>query len=204
MVFGKKNEKDEQPKKPHSMEREDLEEIFRREMGTDGSDGESAAEPAPAGQEFFTRDTKVAELEKALQDEKERSLRIMAELENYRRRASREMEDAHKYRAMDMIREILPVLDNLERAVESAEKQNADDPLLAGVRLVVQQFERALESQHCTRIQALNEPFDPNLHHAIQQFDSPDVPPNTVVHVAQEGYVLEDRVVRPSQVIVSK
>lgn len=200
MVFGKKNDKDEKPKKPHSMEREDLEEIFRREMGTD-ADG---AENAQAGQEFFAGDTKIAELEKAVQDEKDRALRTLAELENYRRRAARELEDAHKYRAMDMIREILPVLDNLQRAIESAEKQNPDDPLLAGVRMVAQQFEKALESQHCTRIAALNEPFDPNLHHAIQQFESPDVAPNTVVHVAQEGYVLEDRVVRPSQVIVSK
>ncbi len=203
MVFGKKhNPEENNPKKPHSMEREDLEEIFRREMG-DGEE-ENTAERGPAGKDFFERDAKLTELEKALTDEKERSLRIMAELENYRRRAARELEDANKYRAMDMIREILPVMDNLGRAIEAAEKQDPDDPLLEGVRMVRRQFEKALESQKCTQIAALNQPFDPNFHQAIQQFESDEVAPNTVVHVAQEGYLLADRVVRPAQVIVSK
>ncbi|MDO4550051.1 MAG: nucleotide exchange factor GrpE [Planctomycetia bacterium] len=191
-------------KKAESLEREDLEELFRREMGTDGKEGEKTSGHEPAGKEFFESQAKLEELEKALQNEKDRCLRVMAELENYRRRAARELEEERKYRAMDVIREILPVMDNLGRAVEAAEKQNPDDPLLEGVKMVWQQFEHALENQKCTRIEALNQPFDPNLHQAIQQFESDEVPPNTIIHVAQDGFLLEDRVVRPAQVIVSK
>ena len=183
---------------PGSLERDDLEEIFRREMGED-------AEDLPTAEEFlFGANPKVAELEKALADEKERSLRILAELENYRRRSARELDDANKYRSMDVIREMLPVMDNLARAIEAAEKRDPDDPLLAGVRMVYQQFLKALENQKCVKMDALHQTFDPNYHQAIQQFASAEHPANTVICVAQDGFLLLDRVVRPAQVVVSK
>lgn len=193
------------PRPKNSLEREDLEEIFRWEMGEPAPESaeEDFAEHESAGKAFFEEQTKADLLEKSLQEEKDRSLRILAELENFRRRSSRELGDANKYRAMDMIREILPVMDNLSRAVVSAEAQNPDDPLLAGVRMVYQQFLRALENQKCTKIEALGQPFDPNFHEAIQQFES-DEPANTVLCVTQDGFLLVDRVVRPAQVVVAK
>ena len=146
----------------------------------------------------------VKELEKALAEEKERTLRLYAELDNTRRRAAREMVEERKYSGMDVIRAILPVMDNLQRAIDAATQQNADDPLLEGVKMVYQQLTDALKQNNCTRIEALNQPFNPNFHQAISQMPSADVPENTCIVVAQEGYMLFDRVVRASQVVVSK
>lgn len=146
----------------------------------------------------------IKRLEQELSEERNRALRFRAELENVRRRASRELEEEHRYSGMDVIRDILPVMDNLQRAMEMAEKQNADDPLLAGVQMIFQQLETALERNHCKRIEALHQPFDPNFHQAISQMPSEEFPDNTVLIVAQDGYMLSDRVVRPSQVVVVK
>jgi len=146
----------------------------------------------------------VKELEKALADEKDRVLRLYAELDNTRRRAAREMVEERKYSGMDVIRAILPVMDNLRRAIDAASQQNADAPLLEGVKMVYQQMTDALKQNNCTKIEALNQPFDPNFHQAISQMPSEEIPENTCMIVAQEGYMLFDRVVRASQVVVSK
>ncbi len=146
----------------------------------------------------------VKELEKALSEEKDRTLRLYAEMDNVRRRAARELVDERKYSGMEVIRAILPAMDNLQRAIEAAEKLNADDPLLEGVRMVLQQMSDALKKNNCTKIEALKQPFDPNFHEAISQMPSAELPENTVMIVAQDGYILNGRVVRPSQVVVSK
>jgi molecular chaperone GrpE len=138
-----------------------------------------------------------------LEQAKDRALRLQAELDNYRKRASRELEDRLKYADMGILRDLLPVLDNIQRAVESAEKSPDVGSLLEGFKMVGGQLQSALECHQCKKIDALHQPFDPNLHHAIQQQPSEEFPANTVVLVAQEGYQLHDRVVRPSQVIVS-
>ncbi|MCC6124046.1 MAG: nucleotide exchange factor GrpE [Pirellulales bacterium] len=140
-----------------------------------------------------------AELEQA----KDRALRLQAELENYRKRASRELEDRLRYANIGMLRDLLPVLDNIQRAVESAEKSPDPAGLLEGFKIVGSQLAGVLECHQCKKIEALYAPFDPNLHHAISQMPAAEFPPNTVVLVSQEGYQLHDRVVRPSQVIVS-
>ncbi len=142
-------------------------------------------------------------MEEELGQMKDRALRVQAELENYRKRVAREAEEQRRYADMGLLREILPVLDNMERAIEAAEKSGEAPGLLEGFRMVVTQLTGVLERHHCTPIEALNRPFDPNLHEAISQMPSNDHPPNTVMHVVQTGYVLHDRVVRPSQVIVS-
>jgi molecular chaperone GrpE len=145
--------------------------------------------------------------ESKLRDElagaKDRSLRLQAELENYRKRASRELEDRLKYADMDILRDLLPVLDNIQRAVEHAEKSSDPAGLLEGFKMVGSQLQGVLECHQCKKIESLHVPFDPNLHHAISQMPSAEYPPNTIVLVSQEGYQLHDRVVRPSQVIVS-
>jgi molecular chaperone GrpE len=97
----------------------------------------------------------------------------------------------------------LPVLDNVQRAIEAAEKSTDGSGLLDGVKLVAQQLQGVLEQHHCVKIEALGAAFDPHLHHAILQQPSEEHPANTVIMVTQEGYKLYDRVVRPSQVIVS-
>jgi molecular chaperone GrpE len=138
-----------------------------------------------------------------LEQSKDRALRLQAELDNYRKRASRELEDRLRYADMGILRDLLPVLDNIQRAIESAEKSPDPAGLLEGFKMVGGQLASVLECHQCKKIDALNLPFDPNLHHAISQSPSAEHPVNTVVLVAQDGYQLHDRVVRPSQVIVS-
>jgi molecular chaperone GrpE len=134
---------------------------------------------------------------------KDRALRSQAELENYRKRMRKEMDDERRYAQLPLLSDLLPVLDNVSRAIQAAEKSADASGLLAGFKMVSQQLENVLARHHCRRIDALHKPFDPHLHAAIMQQPSSEYAPNTVVQVAQEGYQLHDRVLRPSQVIVS-
>ncbi len=133
----------------------------------------------------------------------DRALRSRAELENYRKRAARELTDARRYADLPLMRDLLPVLDNIDRAIEAAEKTHNTADMLEGVKIVAEQFEEVLKRRHCVQIEAINEPFDPHLHEAISQQPSDEHPPGIVVLVTQTGFLLYDRVVRPSQVIVS-
>ena len=144
------------------------------------------------------------QLRNDLEAAKDRVLRSQAELENYRKRAAREIEEHRRYANLPLMHDLLPVLDNIERAIAAAEKTQDVAGLLEGVKLVARQFEEIFARYHCLRIGALHLPFDPHLHHAISQQATDEFPPNTVVLVAQPGFQLHDRVVRPSQVIVSR
>ncbi|OHB67004.1 MAG: nucleotide exchange factor GrpE [Planctomycetes bacterium RBG_13_63_9] len=145
----------------------------------------------------------VASLQAELEAAKDRELRTQAELENYRKRVARQMEEERRYADLPLLRDLLPVLDNMERAIEAAEKTHDTASLLAGVKMVAGQLEEVLERHRCIRIEALNEPFNPHLHEAISQRPADERPANTVLAVIQSGFRLHDRVVRPSQVIVS-
>jgi molecular chaperone GrpE len=133
----------------------------------------------------------------------DRALRLQAEMQNLRNRTSREIADERRYAALPVLRDLLPVIDNINRAIEAAEKAGEAENLLAGFRLVKQQLETVLSRHQCEPIKAEGEPFDPHFHEAILQQPSANVPANHVVMVTQPGYKLHDRVVRPSQVIVS-
>lgn len=138
-----------------------------------------------------------------LREANDQVLRAHAELENYRKRARRELEDERRYANMPLLRDLLPVVDNIQRAIAAAEKSADGGGLLDGIRMVASSLEATLARHHCQRIVALNQPFDPAVHEAIAQQPAPGVPPHTVVAVAQDGYQLYDRVVRPAQVVVS-
>ena len=155
------------------------------------------AETAPAAEDPTTR------LQAELEAAKDSALRCHAELDNVRKRAARELQEALRYADMSLLRDLLPVLDNVDRAVEAAANNADAAALLDGFRIVRQQIEEVLGRHHCVRIEALHAPFDPNVHHAVMQQPSDEHPANTVLTVTQDGYQLHDRVVRPSQVIVS-
>lgn len=155
---------------------------------------------------------RVAELEQQLaaaeKEKKEnwdRYLRSAADVENQRKRAKRELDDVKFETKTKVMREILPVVDNLERAIEHAGA--ADDPavkpLVEGVQLVLRQLQTAFERLDISAVDALGHPFDPNQHEAISQQDS-DQPPGTVVQVLQRGYRAGDRLLRPALVVVAK
>ena len=138
-----------------------------------------------------------------LDEARDRVLRAQAELDNYRKRARRELEEERRYATLPLLGELLPVLDNVGRAIQAAAKNSEAGSLIEGVKMVAQQLEGVLGRHNCVRIEALHKPFDPHLHQAIMQQPSADHPAGTVLHVAQEGYQVHDRVLRPAQVIVS-
>lgn len=147
--------------------------------------------------------SETSQLQEDLQDANDRALRAQADLENYRKRIQREMDEGRKYANVALIRDLLPVIDNLERAITSAEKTEENAGLLTGVEMVVSHFFSALQKHHCEKIESIGTLFDPNLHEAISQQFSDQYPENTVLHEALSGYTIIDRVVRPSQVVVS-
>lgn len=147
--------------------------------------------------------SEIDRLRQELEEANDRVLRTQAELENYRKRVARQAEVERRYALMPLVRGILPVWDSMGRAIEAAEKTHDTASLLEGFKMVAGQLESVLATHHCTKIDALEMPFDPNLHEAVFQSPSADRPVNTVVEVAQTGFLLHDRVVRPSQVVVS-
>ncbi len=167
--------------------------------GNDSAYNATADGPPEATEEHL-----LDQLRNDLEAAKDRVLRSQAELENYRKRAAREIEEHRRYANLPLMHDLLPVLDNIERAITAAEKTQDVAGLLEGVKLVARQFEETFARHHCLRIGALHLPFDPHLHHAISQQVAAEFPPNTVVLVTQPGFQLYDRVVRPSQVIVSR
>ena len=146
----------------------------------------------------------VSELENLLADSKDRELRAHAELENVRRRLRKEMEDVRRYSSLPLLQDLLPVLDNVHRAMEAAEQSDHLQGLLEGVKLVAQQFSDVLSRHDCNVIEALGKQFDPNCHEAIGEQPDDDLAPGTVAYVAIEGYQLHDRVVRSPQVMVAR
>jgi molecular chaperone GrpE len=137
-------------------------------------------------------------------DLQDRLLRLQAELENFRKRARREYDDAQRYREIDLLRDLLPVLDTVQRAIDAAEKTDDVESLRAGFRMTAQQIEKLLAAHGCATIPTDDQPFDPTVHDAIQQLAVPGKAAGTVVATASRGFTLHDRVVRPAQVIVAK
>jgi len=132
-------------------------------------------------------------------------LRERADLENTRKRHQRDREEAIRFANDRLLREMIPVLDNLERAVGHAEQGDDEKQgLLEGVNMTINQFRKVLEDFGVKPIIALGEDFDPNLHQAMGQVESADQAPNTVISEFQKGYLLNDRLLRPSMVMVAK
>ena len=151
----------------------------------------------------------VSDVEAELATEKDRMLRLQAEMENLRSRTAREIVDERRYAPLPIVRDLLPVLDNINRAIEAAVQIEADeqaeeaDSLLEGFKLVRQQLLTVLEQHHCKQIETVGQPFDPQVHEAILQQPSDEQPANHILLETQAGYQLHDRVVRASQVIIS-
>lgn len=138
-----------------------------------------------------------------LVEAREKALRLQAELENYRKRMQRLMDEERKYAGLPLMRDLLEVVDNLDRAAGAADQNEANAGLLEGVKIVSDQLKSVLQKHQCLPIDAEGQQFDPNFHEAIAHFPSEDHEPGTVSAVHQVGYRLHDRVVRPTQVIVA-
>ncbi len=129
--------------------------------------------------------------------------RTRAEFENYQKRVARDRDQERKYSFGPIALDLLPIFDNLDRALDAGKQVGEQGPLVQGVAMVQGQFLELLKRHGVLPIEALGEPFDPHLHQAIMQKPSPDVAPNTVVQVIEKGFTNQDRVLRPAKVVVS-
>ena len=151
-----------------------------------------------------------AELEQAAEQAlkfKDVALRAEAEMQNVQRRAIKDLEKAHKYGSEKLIQNLLPVIDSLEKAVESAETaadEAANKAVVEGVGLCLKMLADLLGKEGVKMLDPMGEPFDPNQHQAMSMIENPDVEPNSVVAVIQKGCTLNERLVRPAMVMVSK
>jgi len=149
-------------------------------------------------------EAKLAAAEKDKKDSWDKYLRAVADLENGRKRMRRELEDARTDTKIRVLKEMLPVVDNLERAIEHANQPQDGGAVVEGLKLVIRQFVHAFERLEVTPIEAEGQAFDPNLHEAISQQESDQHPPGTVTTVLQRGYKAGDRLLRPAMVVVAK
>lgn len=163
-----------------------------------GSEGDDSldSEVSAAGDE-------VATLAAERDQYRDAALRAQAELENYRKRVAREAENSAKFLTLPLVRDLLPALDNLGRTVQAAEQTGKVDDLIQGLQMIQGQFDQIFGNYSAQPIDSIGQPFDPNLHEALQQMPSEEHPPMTVIQELERGYVMHDRVIRPSKVIVA-
>jgi molecular chaperone GrpE len=146
--------------------------------------------------------SRARETQERLKDTHERLLRVAAEFDNFKKRASKERDDAQKFGNERLLKDFLPVADNLERALDHAEEHDLRQ-VIEGVKLVQKLLESALAKHGVVGFSALGQPFDPNVHEALMQQES-EAPPGTVVSEMSRGYRLNERLVRPAAVVVAR
>lgn len=149
--------------------------------------------------------TKLEEKEQEAKEHYDRFLRNAAELENYKKRTARQMDEFRKYANESLIMEILSVVDNLERAIQSSpDDDNSNACVVEGVQMTLTEILKILDKFGVKPIAALEQAFDPAFHQAVMQAETNDFPAQTVIKELQKGYLLHDRLVRPAMVVVSK
>ncbi|MBF0474764.1 MAG: nucleotide exchange factor GrpE [Deltaproteobacteria bacterium] len=163
----------------------------------------TATEP-PSGGEAADLATELAAKEEEAKSNYDRLLRVSAEFENFRRRSEREKVENIKFANEEIIKKLLPIVDNLERAVDHARNEGMPDNLMAGIVLTLNELNGLLEKFGVKSVSAVGEKFDPQFHEAIAQEVNNTQEDNTVVKEYERGYLLHDRLIRPAKVVVSK
>jgi molecular chaperone GrpE len=187
----------EQELKENSQE-ETVEEIFAETEASESSESEAAE------QEQDPAHLKIAELEGKLEEADNRYLRLQADLDNFRRRSRIELEASAKYRAQSIITDLLPAIDNFERAMKMEVDNEQAKSLLQGVEMVYRSLLDALKNEGVEVIESVGKEFDPHLHQAVMQAEDENYGSNIVVEEFQKGYLLKDRVIRPAMVKVNQ
>ncbi|WP_447976994.1 nucleotide exchange factor GrpE [Candidatus Nitrospira bockiana] len=174
--------------------------------GFDGSEQQSNAPPSSGqgqDQDAATKD-QIKEKEEELKVLQDKYLRLAAEFENYKRLAQRDQREQAKFANESVLKELLPIVDNLQRAIQFSKETTADnDSLTQGVELTLKQFLETLGRFGVKPISSRGEPFDPSRHQAVASVESTDAPPHTVLQEHQPGYLLHDRILRAAMVTVA-
>ena len=200
-------------KRIHIQDESDVEQAEVKEdsvsQGPPNQEGEKETPESELTREDASADSPLAQqLEQAEQKASEnydKLLRVSADFDNYKKRTAREMQELVKYANEKLIKELLVVVDNLERAIDSASgRYDENDPLIQGMHLTLNETIKILERHQVKSVASLGEPFDPSYHQAMMQEEVEDQPPNTVVKELQKGYLIHDRLLRPALVAVSK
>ncbi|AZU65067.1 nucleotide exchange factor GrpE [Neobacillus mesonae] len=165
---------------------------------------ESTATEANAGEQLEELQKEIGQLKSKLEEADNRNLRLQADFDNFRRRTRLDQEAAEKYRAQNVVTDLLSVLDNFERALQIEADNEQTKSLLQGMDMVYRGLLEALKKEGLEPIEAVGKEFDPHQHHAVMQGEDGNFGPNTVIEEFQKGYLLKDRVIRPSMVKVNQ
>ncbi|MCX7822472.1 MAG: nucleotide exchange factor GrpE [Syntrophobacterales bacterium] len=193
-----KYEKSDHPE--NSIETKELKDGEEEQQITEGPNGQ-IPEEGPSREELLEflkqKDEEIAKLN-------DRMLRMMADVDNMRKRLEREREDIICYGNEQLLKELLPVIDNLERALQHGGDQCDPKVIREGIELTLKNFFSVLEKFGCKPFDSLGMPFDPRYHEAVMQRESTEYPENTVIEEFQKGYTFRDRLLRPAMVVVAK
>jgi molecular chaperone GrpE len=162
------------------------------------------ATEAEASEEVNPLQQENDQLKQQLEEEENRYLRLQADFDNFRRRSRLDAEAAQKYRAQSLVSDILPALDNFERALQVNTADEQTKSVLQGVEMVYRQLVEALQKEGVEAIESVGKTFDPYEHQAVMQVEDDEYEPNTVVEELQKGYKLKDKIIRPAMVKVNQ
>lgn len=183
-----------------------LSEVVGVPEGAETTDGQAAEQKKKKPPRKESAKERLQTAESRAEENYERLLRVIADFENYKKRMEREMNDYRKFANESLIKEILPIMDNLERALQIQYEKDGDafDGMHKGVEMTLKGLRDSLRKFGLVPVESVEKPFDPNLHHAVSQEESEKYPENTVTQELQKGYLLGDRLLRPPMVVVSK
>ncbi len=167
-------------------------------------DDDEKLETGASGDEITSLKAKIKELDDKANTNYDRYLRALAEMENYKKRAAREKADLLRTAGEDLLLEILPVVDNLERTITHLNENPDPQKIMEGINLIYKQFIQSLQKSGITSIDKVPCPFDPTIHQALSRVEDKSVPDDTVVEILQKGYIMGGKVVRPAMVKVAK
>jgi molecular chaperone GrpE len=179
------------------------EESDKDQAKTSSEDDAKKSDPPPASEKVKAEDP-LAEAKAEAAKMKDQWIRTAADFDNFRKRARRELEDARKAGREELLKELLPVFDNLERAVQSADRATDVKGVADGLKMVLRQFLDTLSRANIVKVKTMGADFDPAVHEAIQQVETDEHPPGTIVAEVQPGYQQGDRLVRAAMVVVAK
>lgn len=154
--------------------------------------------------ELEPEQTELQQAQEEVKVAQDQYLRTLADMDNLRKRTQREKEELAKFANENILRDILPVVDNLERALEHAEQAHSSEGLLEGVQMTLEQFSQVMKKFGVEPVDSIGRPFDPALHQAMGQVETAEYPSNSVAQEMQKGYVLNERLLRPAMVMIAK